>query len=374
MGGLQIFVHNIAQRQAEYGHEVSIITHASPKNVNNYLYSIIKVTRPRGVKYLYKIYKYLSHKYIIHLQERYQFDIWQVNGGFPYGTMLADFFLAYKIPSVLRCSGDDIQVSDEFEYGVRRNNYINNLVINNYYKFNKLIAITKTVKKEYEKINISEDKIELIPNGIDYKRIKEFKSIFDIRRKHNIPHDAKIILSVGRQHPKKNYNIIPRIIKFLIDNNSNIYWIVIGDGVKSIIGDDIERNIKKHIILIDELNTNNQSSVEIPTDELVNYYKQADVFAMTSMLETFGIVLIEAMAAGLPVICFDAPGIVDVMSPECGFICPYGDIYTFQNKLLGLLFDDSDDFSRNSLHYSKSFSWDRISMMYLDVYSKIVGN
>ena len=107
-------------------------------------------------------------------------------------------------------TGKDVESeeSDEFEYGVRRNNYINNLVINNYYKFNKLIAITKTVKKEYEKINISEDKIELIPNGVDYKRFKEFKSIFDIRRKHNIPHDAKIILSVGRQHPKKNYNII----------------------------------------------------------------------------------------------------------------------------------------------------------------------
>ena len=152
MGGLQIFVHNIAQRQAEYGHEVSIITHASPKNINDHLYSIIKVARPRGVNSFYKIYKYLSHKYMLHLQQKYQFDIWQINGGFPYGAMLADFFLAYKIPSVLRCSGDDIQVSDEFEYGVRRNNYINNLVINNYYKFNKVIAITKTVKNEYEKI------------------------------------------------------------------------------------------------------------------------------------------------------------------------------------------------------------------------------
>ena len=79
-----------------------------------------------------------------------------------------------------------------------------NIQIENYYKYNKVIAITKTVSSEYEKINILQDKIELIPNGVDYKRISNFKSFFDIRRKHNIQADSKIILSVGRNHPKKN--------------------------------------------------------------------------------------------------------------------------------------------------------------------------
>jgi len=285
---------------------------------------------------------------------------------------LADFFQTNKIPSILRCSGDDIQISDEFEYGVRRKPYINKLVIDNYYKFDRVIAITETVKNEYKKINIPDNKIELIPNGVDYKRIKEFKPKNDIRREHNIPHNAKIILTVGRHHPKKNYNIIPQVLEFLIHNKSNLYWIVIGNGVGSINLDDINPKIKKHIILIDELSVKSQTEIEIPTDELINYYKQANVFAMTSMLETFGIVLIEAMAAGLPVVCFDAPGIIDVMNPECGFICPYGDVNTFQNKLLSLLSKDSDDFSTNSVHHSKNFSWDKISKMYLDIYSKIL--
>jgi glycosyltransferase involved in cell wall biosynthesis len=372
MGGLQIFVHNIAQHQVAQGHDVYVITNAYPKKLTDYSYSIIRVPALKGTRFLYKIYKYLTHKYFLKLQNKHKFDVWQVNGGYPYGTLLADFFLNNHIPSVLRCSGDDIQVSDELEYGVRRNEAINRLVEKNYYKFTKVIAITKTVEQEYKKLNIHSNKIELIPNGVDYERISDLTITFDVRKRHNIPSTAKIILSVGRHHPKKNYLIIPGIVKYLLENGTDVYWIVIGDGVKSISHEITGDDLNKHLILIDELSSDNNNKIKFPNDELLSYYKQSDIFAMTSMLETFGIVIIEAMAAGLPIICFNVSGIVDVMSERCGYICPAGDVEMYKMKLFKMLRSDNIEFSKESVKMSANYSWERVSKMYLNVYSNII--
>ena len=372
MGGLQIFVHNIAIQQVKKGHEVYILTHACPKGLVDYPYSIIKAPRLRGIKYFFDFYKWLSHKYLSNLQKRYKFDIWQVNGGYPYGAMFADFFQKNHIPSVLRCSGDDIQISDKFDYGVRRDKIINEQVIENYYKFDKLIAITQTVVDEYKKIDVATNKIKLIPNGVDYKRVSSSSILFDIYKRHDIPVLAKIILSVGRHHPKKNYSIIPEVMKYLSTNSCDVYWVIIGSGVKSVISNDLSEYIKDRIILVDELKVENNKNIQVPSDEMISYYKQADVFAMTSMLETFGIVLIEAMAAGLPIICFDVPGVIDVMDSKCGYICNSGDVDMFKVKLLEILSSDNRIFSQESIKKSTNYSWDRISDIYLSTYSEII--
>jgi glycosyltransferase involved in cell wall biosynthesis len=371
MGGLQIFVHNICRNQVMKGHDVYVITQTYPQNIADCEYSIIKIPSLKGFRFLYGFYKYLLKYYVHQLQKKYKFDVWQINGGFPYGTILVDYFLQNKIPSVLRCSGDDIQVSHELNYGVRRNSSVNKLVQKNYPKFSKVIAITKTVVQEYVKLNINIDKIELIPNGVDNKRFIEFTDSFDIRNKYNIPSKAKIVLSVGRNHQKKNYSIIPDIVKYLLKYELDVYWIVIGTDVKSISNEIHDIQVKNHIILIDELSVQNKIKWEVPSDELINFYKQADVFAMTSMLETFGIVLIEAMAAGLPIVCFDVPGVIDVMNDSCGFICPAGEVAMYKEKLLKLLQSDNVKFSKASVELSNKYSWDRVTEMYLDVYSNI---
>jgi glycosyltransferase involved in cell wall biosynthesis len=372
MGGLQIFVHNIAKQQVKNGHEVFVLTHSYPGKSSDYPYKIIKIKQLKGISYLFYFYKLVAEIYLFLLQKKYKFDIWQVNGGYPYGAMLVDFFQKNNIPSVLRCSGDDIQISYEYDYGVRRNPSINKLVEKNYYKFNKAVAITNTVANEYKKINIPLQKIEVIPNGVDFDRISKNKPKFDIREKHGIPDNSKIILTVGRHHPKKNYSIIPEIIKYLIENNCDVYWIVIGSNSNTTFGQGVDKYIMDRIILIDELKDGGGLSVEVPSNELIGYYKQSDIFALTSALETFGIVIIEAMAAGLPIVCFDAPGVSYVMSEDCGYICELNNIDEFKVKLIKLIKDDNSYFSRKSIERAQNYKWDAVSKKYLSMYKKII--
>jgi glycosyltransferase involved in cell wall biosynthesis len=372
MGGLQIFVHNIAKQQVKNGHEVYVLTHSYPGKSSDYPYKIIKIKQPKGISYLFYFYKLLAEIYLMILQKKYKFDIWQVNGGYPYGAILADFLKKNNIPSVLRCSGDDIQISYKYNYGVRRNPSINKLVEKNYYKFSKVVAITDTVANEYKELNIPPHKIEVIPNGVDFDRISNNIPEFDIRKRHSISDNSKIILSVGRHHPKKNYFIIPEVIRYLLENNCDVYWIVIGKNPNTTFGPGFDKHIMDRIILIDEINYTESLSIEVPSNELIGYYKQSDIFAFTSLLETFGIVLIEAMSANLPIICFNAPGVCDVMSENCGYVCELNNVDEFKIKTMKLLKDDNLYFSQKSTERAQNYKWDAISKKYLMMYEKIV--
>ena len=70
MGGLQIFVHNIAKQQVKNGHEVFVLTHSYPGKLSDYPYKIIKIKQPRGVSYLFYYYKLVAEIYLSLLQKK----------------------------------------------------------------------------------------------------------------------------------------------------------------------------------------------------------------------------------------------------------------------------------------------------------------
>ena len=59
MGGLQIFVHNIAKQQVINGHEVFVLTHSYPGRASDYPYKIIKIKQPKGLSYLFSSHSFL---------------------------------------------------------------------------------------------------------------------------------------------------------------------------------------------------------------------------------------------------------------------------------------------------------------------------
>lgn len=381
VGGLQVCVHNICKHHVKNGAEVYVFHSDAPlKGFSSYYTlkrifnsNIDRIFQKFSTKF-YPFSKYIVIFYVDKLQKKYNFDLWQINGGYPCGAFLVDYFRSKKIPCVLRCSGDDIQISEEFDYGVRRNPRIDRIIKENYRKYTALVAITETVKEEYKKIGVPDENIELIPNGVDFERIATFPSTDHIRKKHNIPFNAKVILTVGRNHPKKGYSLIPEILRRILGHGLDVYWVVIGKGSSLIERQKILNKDMDRLILIEEISFG-CNKYDIPSDELIQYYKSADLFAMTSMLETFGIVLIEAMAAGLPVVCFDAPGIRDVMNPECGAVCKYGDTESFTQAIIKIVSEKSSAALSARCHeHARQYSWDIIADQYLSLYNSLLLN
>ena len=87
-------------------------------------------------------------------------------------------------------------------------------------------------------------------------------------------------------------------------------------------------------------------------DELVDIYNSADIFINLSYEETFGMVTIEAMLCGIPVIVYDQTACPELVSDECGKIIQAGDIESLYNTIINFQYYDKDLVRNNGLKYT----------------------
>jgi len=299
--------------------------------------------------------------------------------GYPLGVYAVDFFRKNKIPCILRCCGEDIQKYPEISYGYRLNSDIDALVTEKYPLYDGLVALTPSVKDEYLKIGIAGDKIRIIPNGVNNGifRNVDSKKIQELKREFCLSEDTKIILTVGRYHPKKGFDLIPGIARALKEKGIKFVWLVLGKNTSG-----ISRKFKgceeNGIRCIEKYSgDNNEDKFMLPTKGLVEIYKSADIFALPTLIETFGMVLVEAMAAGLPIITTDAPGVKDVINDGVnGIKVKVNDVESFADGIAGLITEQSltERLKANGLaEASEKYDWGIVTEQYCDYYKYIIN-
>ncbi len=116
------------------------------------------------------------------------------------------------------------------------------------------------------------------------------------RKKIGFDVDGKLILNIGNYVPQKNQELIIKAADILINKNENddLYFYIVGGGkLKKHLHNLIKKyNLEKHVFL----------KSYIPHEQLVYLYNTADVFVLPSISESFGVVSIEALSCGIPVI------------------------------------------------------------------------
>ncbi|MBZ0217709.1 MAG: glycosyltransferase family 4 protein, partial [Fimbriimonadaceae bacterium] len=113
----------------------------------------------------------------------------------------------------------------------------------------------------------------------------------------------------------------------------------------------------------------------LPQDEIVALYRAADAFVFPSLIETFGVVLIEAMAAGLPVLTTDAPGCRDIVrGGRDGMMTISGNVFSLCDGMSRLLAEPElrADLRARSLARSADFSWTRVVDRYETLYRTLI--
>lgn len=372
LGGLEICAHNVGQRLAARGDDVTLYCTAPHRLSFRPPYAVRPFLKLYKVRQTYPLSKYLAWAYIWREQRHHRYDLWQVSGGYPYGAYLIGLFRCLGVPAVLRCSGEDIQTDPALGYGYRLDPALDRLIAASYPRYDALVAITETVRREYLALGVPEERIALIPNGADIERIENAPVTSDVRARHGIPPQAQVLVTVGRNHPKKNYRIIPGLLAGLLGAGHDAWWIVAGRGCSAIPDDGLPEKWRHRLVRVEEIGPPPRDFI-LPSNALVAYYKAADVFVMPSLLETFGIVLIEALAAGLPVVAFDVPGVHDVARPEVARLCPAGDVAAMASAVESALDASGDDDARRKrLAYAADYSWDRAAAIYRALYARLI--
>lgn len=169
-------------------------------------------------------------------------------------------------------------------------NFFKNLI---YRKAKLCIAASLAIKDYFKKIGCKN--IEIIPNGVDLKRFE------NLERK---PHDGFVVMTVARLEKVKGIEYLIRAFARL-SLPGRLSLIIVGDGSKR---DDLEK-------LAVELGLGEKVKFagQIPPEGIPEYLTMADCFVLPSLKEGFGIAILEAMAARVPVIASRVGGILDIV-------------------------------------------------------------
>uniref|UniRef100_B8HND0 Glycosyl transferase group 1 n=1 Tax=Cyanothece sp. (strain PCC 7425 / ATCC 29141) TaxID=395961 RepID=B8HND0_CYAP4 len=198
----------------------------------------------------------------------------------------------------------------------------------------KVITISNFTKQQLLQLhNISNDKIGILPCTFDFNLFAIAPKPEHLLIKHKLDHQQPVILTVCRlinDEQYKGYIQILKSLPLILKSIPNVHYLIIGKG------DDTPRI--EHMIQQLELQDYVTLVGFVPDEQLCDYYNLCDVFAMPSKREGFGIVYLEALACGKPVLAGNKDGATDaLLQGELGVLVDPDDISEIAAELIRIL-------------------------------------
>jgi glycosyltransferase involved in cell wall biosynthesis len=276
----------------------------------------------------------------------------------------------------LAASNQNVKVILHTFHGHVFDSYFNNITTSFYKsverrmaeRSTKIIAISELQKKELvSKYHIcSADKIEVIPLGLDLSRFRENmnEKRKTFRKKYNIDDDEITVGMVGRIVPVKNHRFFIDAIKAVMgQTDKKIRWFIVGDGEE-------KDNVKTYAKSIGIQYFEGSSSKNKYVLTFTSWIKEADlvmagmdIVALTSLNEGTPVSLIEAQAAGKPIISTMVGGIENVVLPnKTALLSKTNDLPSFIKNTLLLIENDNLrsqisvegwNYVENKFHYTR---------------------
>jgi glycosyltransferase involved in cell wall biosynthesis len=231
----------------------------------------------------------------------------------------------------------------------------------------KNIAVSDWTKKRLETLGVPEEKITVIPNGIDLKWISEIESEGGLT---SVGLDGKIydIIFAGRLIKEKNVDVLLKAVALLKVDFPDIRCCIVGDGPEKAALVELAKNM--------EVCRNVEFAGFQEYRALIGKIKASKVLVLPSSREGFGMVVIEAFASGVPVVTVRerynaAQGLVD--DGVDGFVVELGD-KEIAKKIETIIKEEASHkrFSSMSLHKAAGYNWDGIVEKICSVYEDCI--
>lgn len=362
--GLAVYAENLARGLTKQGHQVTVIA-SGPRNPSapeedGYAERIVRlpVGPSNWIGYAFRACRMLER-----MQQEMVFDVVHFSD--------VHFAYAYRgsyVASLHQSFRQRLLAKDGLPYHSSLPNLVGRYVYYNLamlfperrcvQKASRLIAVSDATRQEFvEHYPVDEAKVDVVWEGINTNRFRR-RDVTALRQSLNLAHE-RILLYVGFSTPRKGMEYLGQALRLLDDD---VRLMIVGrwergyrERFLQVIGDQAWRIIEMGYV---------------PDEEMPAYYSLADVLVLPSLLEGFGLPLVEAMACATPVVATTAGSIPEVVG-DAGILVPPRDHRALADGINRILGEDGLRRHLGSVaeeRVQKHFSVDRMAAGTLAVY------
>lgn len=230
---------------------------------------------------------------------------------------------------------------------------------------NALVVPSIAMKTALEKYGVRTP-MHIIPTGLDMKRFNGGDGA-RFREKLGIAPDQPTLVHVGRIAHEKNIEFLFRMLMRVRAMIPNVVMIVAGEGpalrhCRNVVR---EAGLEPNVRFVGYLNRDR---------ELLDCYRAGDLFVFSSKTETQGLVLLEAMALGVPVVSLAHMGTVDILQPQRGCVIAPENEEAFATQVVTLLKDDARrrHMATEAVAYASTWSAQATTARLVDLYRDVM--
>lgn len=362
VGGSGVVATELGKFLAELGHEIHFISSSMPFRLNkvnpNIYYHAVEVNQ-------YSVFQYPPYDLALaskmaEVANREKLDILHVHYAIPHAVcaFLAKQMVGHDIKIVTTLHGTDITVlgydpslTELIKFGIEKSDTVTAVSNDLIRQTNELIGQDKEIKTVYN----------FIDERVYYKR-----DCSTLKEQYGIKEHEKVLIHISNFRQVKRTKDVVNVFN-LVRKEIPSKLLLVGDGPELSVLCKLVRELG---IEEDVLFLGKQENVE----ELLSI---SDVKLLLSSKESFGLVLLEAMACGVPCIGTKIGGIPEVITHgENGYLCDLGDIEQITYYTLNLLRDEKlyRKLSERSIEIVKErFNSEKIVKQYIEIYKELMG-
>lgn len=379
------FVHDQVKELARQGLEVKVVSPNpwAPFPINRMskkwrAYSEIPYRQIRdGIEVFYPKYVELPKAYLgsysgesmylgvrtlfDNIYNNFKFDLIHAHTAYPDGFAGLRLKMKYKIPLVVTIHGLDVCSSAPHKPTIERSKRLRKSVLQVFRGSDKIAGVSSMVSNIIMRYFPNPQKVTFVNNGIPIDKVK-----------HKIPCEAgsKIkIISVGYLEERKGHEFVIRSLPDLIKDGIELEYIIVGDGENRRFLEGLVKEMGlENIVRFLGMKTQ---------DGVFKALAEADIFCLPSWDEAFGVVYLEAMAVGLPVIGCKGQGIKDVIEDgHDGVLVEPKDVSSVESALKRLLtnpFLCREMGKRARGKVLNNFTWAKNAEKYFELYKGVLN-
>jgi len=228
-----------------------------------------------------------------------------------------------------------------------------------------VISPSAGMKEVLKKLGVTEP-IDVVPNGVDLEPLNANIKPFE-RISLGIKPDELVLVYSGRLGPEKNLTFLVRSFAGVAQTFDRVHLLLVGDGPER---DNLEDHAR-HMEIISRMRITGM----VPHSEVYSYLLGSDIFVTASVTEVHPLSVIEAMAAGLPVVGINSPGIGDTIEDgKTGLLAKEEDIAAFTAKLVRLISEKEwrKKMGLNARQAAQNYSIEKTSEIMIQKYQSVI--